>query len=248
MISPLFLFSGMILIIFIIMIFILMNYKKCPSDKILVVFGKVNRNRAAKCYRGGGAFIIPFLQSHKYLSLSPITIVSQIQKVLTLKNIKVDVSYKCIVGISTEPMVMDKAAERLLNLTESQIGDLAKEIIDSQLKQIISYLSIEDIKLDREKFINEIINNIDPNLNKIGLYLINFDLNDIAINLNELVGKEGIVYTTIKRMGRGKVNILVGGHSVVVDAITNDLNEITDGERVVVTKINKDNFLVVNKY
>ncbi|MBN1638594.1 MAG: flotillin family protein [Ignavibacteriales bacterium] len=247
-------FSPMILIIVLIlsalipMLFILFNYKKCPTDKILIVYGKFGNSNATRYYHGRGVFVIPFLQSYKYLSLNPITIASEIQGMKTIKIIKVDISYKCIVGIGTEPNLMQNAAERLMNLNEQQIIPLAIEIINSQIKQIVLYTSMEDINLDQEKFTNDLIKEVEPNLNSIGLRIINFHLENIKINSQEFIGKEGIVLTSIKGFGRGKVNFSVGGQAIILDAVSNDLNEITDGERVVATKVNKENILVVNKY
>jgi len=47
------------------------RYKKCPSNKILVVYGKVAGGKSAKTLHGGGAFIIPIIQSYQFMSLEP---------------------------------------------------------------------------------------------------------------------------------------------------------------------------------
>ena len=66
-------------LLFTTLLVILSRYRKCPSDKILVVYGKVGANkdgtyRSAKCIHGGAAFIVPVLQSYEYLDLSLIHI------------------------------------------------------------------------------------------------------------------------------------------------------------------------------
>ncbi len=55
-------------------IVILSRYRKCPSDKILVIYGKVGttqdgQQRSAKCIHGGASFIWPVIQSYEYLDL-----------------------------------------------------------------------------------------------------------------------------------------------------------------------------------
>jgi flotillin len=38
------------------------RYKRCPSDRLLVVYGKVSGGKSANCYHGGAAFIWPVIQ------------------------------------------------------------------------------------------------------------------------------------------------------------------------------------------
>lgn len=58
---------------------ILSRYRKCPSDKVLVIYGKVGTDkngqaRSARCIHGGAAFIVPIIQSYEYMDLTPISI------------------------------------------------------------------------------------------------------------------------------------------------------------------------------
>jgi flotillin len=53
---------GIILIIIVVLVFVAISrYKRCPSNKILVVYGKVGKGRSAKCIHGGGTFVIPVI-------------------------------------------------------------------------------------------------------------------------------------------------------------------------------------------
>ena len=106
-------------------LFLSSRYKRCPSDKILVVFGKVGAGQSANCIHGGGAFIWPLIQDYAYISLTPMTIGIPLQKALSLQNIRINVPSTFTVGISTEPEVMNSAAERLLHLTQTEIEEMA---------------------------------------------------------------------------------------------------------------------------
>ena len=58
------------LVVFIVAIlFVINRYKRCPSNKIIVVFGKVAGNKTAKCVHGGGVFVLPLIQDFSVLSL-----------------------------------------------------------------------------------------------------------------------------------------------------------------------------------
>ncbi len=92
------------------------RYKRCPSDKILVIYGKVGAGQSARCIHGGGVLVLPLGQDYRYLSLTPMTIQIDLQNALSLQNIRINVPSTCTVGISTDPAIMNNAAERLLNL------------------------------------------------------------------------------------------------------------------------------------
>ncbi|BCS87386.1 flotillin family protein [Pseudodesulfovibrio sediminis] len=160
--------------------FLASRYKRCPSDMILVVFGKVGQGQSARCIHGGGTIIWPLIQDFSYMSLTPMTIAIPLQKALSLQNIRINVPSTFTVGISTEPGIMQNAAERLLNQAQQEIEEMAMEIIFGQLRLTVASLTIEQINQDRESFLESIRENVSPELNKIGLYLINVNITDIT--------------------------------------------------------------------
>ena len=168
------------LIAFFFLIFLVKQYKRCPSNRILVIYGKVGSERASKCLHGGGAFVIPLIQDHEFLSLEPLVIEIPLEGALSLNNIRVNVPSTFTVGISTDPILMNNAAERLLTLTDPAIRDQAQDIILGQLRLVIATLSIEEINKDREKFMTLINENVAEEINKVGLELINVNIRDIT--------------------------------------------------------------------
>ena len=161
------------------------RYKKCPSDKIMVIYGSIGKNtdgtnRSAKCIHGGAEFVIPVFQSYAYLDLTPISISVDLKNALTRQNIRIDVPSRFTVGISTETGVMQNAAERLLGLQMSEIQELARDIIFGQLRLIIATMDIEEINTDRDKFLAAVSSNVETELKKIGLRLINANVTDIT--------------------------------------------------------------------
>lgn len=173
-----------VVVIIALIIAILSRYRKCPSDKVLVIYGKVGSEkngqaRSAKCIHGGAAFIFPVLQSFQYLDLTPISINVDLKNALSKQNIRIDVPSRFTVGISTEPGIMQNAAERLLGLRMNEIQELAKDIIFGQLRLVVATMDIEEINTDRDKFLLAVSNNVEIELKKIGLRLINVNVTDI---------------------------------------------------------------------
>ena len=186
-----------VVIVFALLMGILSRYRKCPSDKILVIYGKVGSDkngqaRSAKCVHGGAAFIMPIIQSYQFMDLTPISINVDLKNAHSKQNIRVDVPSRFTVGISTEPGIMQNAAERLLGLRMNEIQELAKDIIFGQLRLVVATMEIEEINNDRDKFLVAVSNNVEIELKKIGLRLINVNVTDINDESGyiEALGKE----------------------------------------------------------
>ena len=171
---------------------ILKRYRRCPSDKILVIYGKTGRNSSAKCIHGGASFIWPVFQNYQYLDLKPISIECNLTNALSKQNIRVDVPCRFTVGISTEPEIMTNAAERLLGLSTEDIKGIATDILFGQLRLVIATMDIEEINSDRDKFLSSVSANVEAELRKIGLKLINVNVTDIRDESGyiEALGKE----------------------------------------------------------
>ena len=169
-----------IVILFVTFIFFANRYKRCPSDRILVIYGSVGKDRSSHCIHGGGTFVWPLIQDYAFLRLTPMTISIPLQGALSFQNIRINVPSTFTVGVSTDSAIMTNAAERLLGLLPPQIEDMAKEIIFGQLRLTVASLTIEQINQDRESFLESIRKNVEPELNKIGLYLINVNITDIT--------------------------------------------------------------------
>ncbi len=181
------------------------RYRRCPSDKILVVYGQNSKNTSAKCVHGGGTFVWPVIQDYAYLSLTPISIDANLTNALSRQNIRIDVPCRFTVAISTDPGIMNNAAERLLGQTPAQIQDLARDILFGQLRLVIATMSIEEINSDRDKFLDSISSNVEVELKKIGLRLINVNVTDITDESGyiEALGKEAAA----KAINEAKVSV-----------------------------------------
>ncbi|MFR4037967.1 MAG: flotillin family protein [Butyricimonas faecalis] len=193
--GSLYLIVAVVAVLFVTFAAILSRYKRCPSDKILVVYGLTGKNAtggvsSARCIHGGAAFIWPVFQSYSFLDLTPISIECNLTNALSKQNIRVDVPCRFTVGISTEPDSMTNAAERLLGQRQENIQDLAKDILFGQLRLVIATMDIE-INSDRDKFLANVSANV-GRITEIGLKLINVNVTDLRDESGyiEALGKE----------------------------------------------------------
>ena len=202
--GPFVLIIAGVLILFVTIVSLVSRYKRCPSDKILVIYGRTGGS-SARCIHGGGAFIWPVIQDFAYLDLKPISIEANLTNALSRQNIRVDVPCRFTIAISTEPDSMGNAAERLLGLTPEQIQELSKDILFGQLRLVIATMTIEEINSDRDKFLDNISKNVDTELKKIGLKLINVNVTDIKDESGyiEALGKEAAA----KAINEAKISV-----------------------------------------
>mgnify|MGYP002508868760 CR=1 FL=1 len=158
---------------------ILRRYKRCPSDKILVIYGSGTKGETATCIHGGASFVWPIIQDYQYLDLTPFSINIELRGALSKQNIRVDVPSSFTVAISTDGRVMHNAAERLLGLDLRTVQNLASEIILGQLRLVVAQMDVEELNTERERFMEEVRKNVESELKKIGLKLFNAYINDV---------------------------------------------------------------------
>jgi flotillin len=176
---PLIAIAAAALVLVILLMSIVSRYKRCPSDKILVIYGKVAKGQTAHCVHGGAAFVWPVIQDYRMLDLTPIQIDIPLDNALSKQNIRVSVPAVFTIGISTKPEIMILAAERLLGIDTEAIKQLAAEIIVGQMRLVVAQMDIEEINSNRDKFLDGIFKNVETELEKVGLRLINVNIKDI---------------------------------------------------------------------
>lgn len=246
-----------VLVVIVIMLGLLFatRYKKCPSDKIMVIYGSgLPRNpdgtrKSAICIHGGAKLVYPFVQGYQYLDLTPMSIQVDLKNALSRQNIRIDVPSRFTVGISTEVGVMQNAAERLLGLRMNEVQELAKDIIFGQLRLVIATMDIEEINTDRDKFLAAVSSNVETELKKIGLRLINVNVTDINDESGyiDALGKEAAAKAindakrSVAEKNRdgsiGEANAMMDQRVQVADANQNAVS----GENSAMAKISQSN-------
>jgi flotillin len=149
-------------------------YKRCPPNRILVIYGKTQHGAKAICLHGGAVLVMPLLQDHQWLALDPIRIELQEPSVLKRQPQSEPLPRVFSVAIGTDPELMQVAAVRLLGVDQAAIRQQAEDIIVTQLDRLIAALEAETVRYDSEEFFQRIEESINKKLNEIGLVLINF--------------------------------------------------------------------------
>ena len=154
-------------------------YKKIPSNKLLVKHGLGVKN-GYLIKRGGGVFVIPFLQGTKEIDLGLMNTDVKLKEVLSLNKIAVNLVADATFKVSSNIDEQEIVAETLMSSDLSTISNIAQEIIAGELRSVIANLTINEINSNREKLKEEASKNIETELSKIGLDLKNLNLKSIT--------------------------------------------------------------------
>jgi flotillin len=163
-------------------------YKKCSSNELMVKYGAFIKG-GFSIKHGGGMLVIPILQGVKRLNLgihnADIRLQGAYSKNKIPVNIMVDASYK----ISSNEKEQRIAAEALLDmeLGENGIGKIAGDIITGELRAVIANMTVDEINSNREMLKKTVEDNVEAELNKIGLDLTNLNLKNIVDESGVLV-------------------------------------------------------------
>ena len=154
------------------------RYKRCPSNRILVIYGKTGKG-AAQTIHGGASFVWPLLQDYEFLDLEPFVVPIELSNALSQENIRVSVPTTVTAAISTEEGLMQNAAVRLLGLNQDEIKDQVQDIILGQMRAVIATMAIEEINRDRQAFMAKVNDAVSSEMEKIGVVVINVNIRDI---------------------------------------------------------------------
>ena len=178
--NPIWIVMAVILALTVIILFfwVISRYRRCPSNKILVIYGKTGSG-ASRCVHGGAAFIWPVVQDYQYMDLEPFVVPIDLTNALSQENIRVAVPTTVTAAISIQTGIMQNAAIRLLALSRAQIQAQAQDIILGQMRAVIATMKIEDINRDRQGFMGRVNEAVGVELEKIGLAVINVNIRDI---------------------------------------------------------------------
>ena len=154
------------------------RFKRCPSNRILVIFGKTGQG-VARCVHGGAAFIWPVVQDYDWLYLDPFDIPLELTSALSHENIRVTVPTTVTAAISTEEGVMQNAAVRLLGRSREEVQKISQDIILGQMRAVMATMRIEEINRDRQAFMAKVNEAVAIEIEKIGLSVINVNIKDV---------------------------------------------------------------------
>lgn len=163
------------------------GYIKAPPDTAYIISGLRKRTVI-----GGAAIKIPFLDrcDKLYLGIMPIDVKTK-SHVPTADYINILVDGIANVKVSTDPELLELAAQNFLNKNTDYIISVVQEILEGNMREIVGKMYLKDMVSDRQKFANEVKDNVVPDLRNMGLELVNFNVQNFK-DENGLIEDLGI--------------------------------------------------------
>lgn len=157
------------------------RYRKVgPNDALIISGGRGSKGRGFRIVRGGGTFVVPFLEEAKSLSLEVMTIHVHTPEVYTLRGVPVQVDGIAQIKVdSSDENLIATAAEQFLGRSQDDVKNVALQTIEGHLRAILGTMEVEDIYKDREQFSSNVAKVSTGDFRNMGLKIVSFTLRDI---------------------------------------------------------------------
>ena len=176
------------IIILLILLIIIAGYVKAPPDTAYLISGF----RKPRILIGKAGIRIPFLERMDKLSLKMFSVdVKTTDYVPNAEyiNVKVDATVKIRIGQNEEMMTL--ASKFFLNEGENMIISRVQDTLEGNMREIVGQMRLEEMVTDRKAFGERVQENAIPDLEKMGLEMISFNVQSFS-DQNNVIEDLGI--------------------------------------------------------
>ena len=164
------------------------GYVKAPPDTAYIISGF----RKPRILIGKAGIRIPFLERMDKLSLKMFSVdVKTTDYVPNAEyiNVKVDATVKIRIGQTPEMMAL--ASKFFLNEKETMIISRVQDTLEGNMREIVGQMRLEEMVTDRKAFSDRVQENAIPDLEKMGLEMISFNVQSFS-DQNNVIEDLGI--------------------------------------------------------
>ena len=179
-----------IVVVVVVLLFLLFvtSYVKAAPDTALIISGFGKR----KILIGGSGFRLPFLQRIDKLSLRVFQVDIKTDEAIPTSNfINIRVDGVANLKISSNPELLDRAAESILNMTEENLIRQVQQVLQGNMREIVGTVDIKKLVQDRQGVANSVKENVVPDMAKMGIEVVNFNIQSFADD-NHVIENLGI--------------------------------------------------------
>lgn len=178
-----------IIVVILVIALLCMGYVKAPPDMAYIISGL---RKKAKVVIGKASIRIPFLERLDKLNLRLISIaVKTSNAVPTADYININVDATVNVKISNDNEKLMRASENFLNKNTEYIANVAREVLEGNVREIVGKMKLEEMVSDRQKFSTLVKENAEPDLAAMGLDIVSFNVQNF-VDGNEVIENLGI--------------------------------------------------------
>ena len=174
--------TGIIILLVIVLAAILllaMGYLKAPPDTAYIISGMSKR----RILIGKAGWRIPFLERVDKISLQVMTVdVKTSEAVPTNEFINVMVDGVANVKVSSDPALLERAAESLLGMKQPELIAMVTQVLEGNIREIVGSVGLKEMVQDRQGVAKKITENVVPDMQKLGIEVVNFNIQNFRDN------------------------------------------------------------------
>lgn len=164
------------------------SYVKAAPDTAIIISGLGKR----KILIGKAGFRIPFLQRIDKLSLRVFQVDIKTDEAIPTSNfINIRVDGVANLKISSDPALLDRAAESILNMGETDLIKQVQQVLQGNMREIIGTVDIKKLVQDRQGVAQSVKENVVPDMAKMGIEVVNFNIQSFSDD-NHVIENLGI--------------------------------------------------------
>jgi len=149
------------------------GYLKAPPDTAYIISG-LGRKRILI---GKAGWRVPFFERVDKLSLRVMQVdVRTSEAVPTNEFINVTVDGVANVKVSSDPELLQLAAEALLGKRPEELVSLVTQVMEGNMREIVGSVGLKEMVQDRQGVARKITENVVPDMRKLGLEVVNFNI------------------------------------------------------------------------
>ncbi len=169
-------------------LFIASGYVKAAPDTAIIISGLGKR----KILIGKAGFKIPFFQRIDKLSLRVFQVdIKTDESIPTSNFINIKVDGVANLKISSDPKLLDLAAESILNMSEGDLIAQVQQVLQGNMREIIGTVDIKRLVQDRQGVAQSVKENVVPDMAKMGIEVVNFNIQSFSDD-NHVIENLGI--------------------------------------------------------
>ncbi len=177
--------------VLLVLIILFTGYLKAPPDTAFIISGL-----RKKIIIGKASIRIPFFERVDKLKLQLIAVdVKTSSAVPTADYININVDANVNIKVSSDPELIKLGAENFLNRDTDYIAKVAREVLEGNMREIVGQMTLEAMVNDRKAFAEKVQENAAPDLNRMGLEIVSFNVQNFTDDQN-LIENLGIDNTT----------------------------------------------------
>ena len=167
-----------VIVAILVLVIVVSGYVKASPDTAYIISGL---RKEPKVLIGKAGIKIPFLEKKDELNLQLIPIdVKTSNAVPTADYININVDAAVNIKISDEPSRLNLAAQNFLNKPVEYIANVAREVLEGNMREIVGRMNLEEMVSDRQKFAELVKENAEPDLAKMGLDIVSFNVQNFV--------------------------------------------------------------------